>query len=140
MTPFNGAKLLLTCGTDMLVYLRDDRTDIPFPAYWDLPGGGREGQETPLDCALRELKEEFSLSLPRGTLTGHAFPSFQTPWMPSWLFTGRITATDIAAIRFGDEGQEWCMMPVATYLAHPRRIPHFCDWIIRSGHTAHQRP
>lgn len=140
MTRFHGAKLLLTHGTQMLVYLRDDRDSIPFPAHWDLPGGGREGAETPIQCALRELHEEFALSLPPDSLTGHAFTSFQDPSMQSWLFTGQITAAQIAAIRFGDEGQEWCMMQVATYLAHPRAIPHFCDWIIRSGHTAHQRP
>ncbi|RJE79303.1 NUDIX hydrolase [Paracoccus sp. JM45] len=140
MSDFNGAKLLLTCGADMLVYLRDDKPDIPFPAHWDLPGGGREGQETPIKCALRELDEEFSLHLPPESLRGHAFPSLQMPQMMSWLFTGRITDADIAAIRFGEEGQEWCMMPIAAYLAHPRRIPHFCDWILRSGHTTHQRP
>jgi 8-oxo-dGTP diphosphatase len=140
MNDFNGAKLLLTCSTDMLVYLRDDRPDIPFPVHWDLPGGGREGDETPIQCALRELDEEFSLYLPPESLTGHVFTSFQMPQMESWLFTGEITDANIAAIRFGDEGQDWCMMPVATYLAHPRGIPHFCDWILRSGHTAHQRP
>nr|WP_231692828.1 NUDIX domain-containing protein [Vibrio campbellii] len=30
---------------------------MSYPNYWDLPGGGREGNETPEDCALRELKE-----------------------------------------------------------------------------------
>ena len=47
----------------------------------------------------------------------------------SWLFAGQISAAQIAAIRFGDEGQGWCMMPVADYLTHPRAIPHFCRWI-----------
>ena len=39
------------------------------------------------------------------------------------------TQAQIAAIRFGDEGQEWRMMPIAEYLAHPRAVPHFRDWI-----------
>jgi 8-oxo-dGTP pyrophosphatase MutT (NUDIX family) len=30
---------------------------------WNLPGGRREGQESPEDYVLRELKEEFGLSL-----------------------------------------------------------------------------
>ncbi|MDN5568889.1 MAG: NUDIX domain-containing protein, partial [Paracoccus sp. (in: a-proteobacteria)] len=79
MSDFNGTKLLLTSGPQMLVYLRDDRPDLPFPAHWDLPGGGREGNETPIACALRELDEEFSLLLPPEALRGHAFASFSAP-------------------------------------------------------------
>lgn len=126
---FNGAKLLLTHGDRLLTCLRDDRPDIPFPAHWDLPGGGREGQEAPVQCALRELYEEFGLHLSPQALTGRAFPSHSAPGLMSWLFAGQISAAQIAAIRFGDEGQGWCMMPVADYLTHPRAIPHFCRWI-----------
>lgn len=126
---FNGAKLLLTHGDRLLTCLRDDRPDIPFPAHWDLPGGGREGQETPVKCALRELDEEFGLHLSPQALTGRAFPSHSAPGLMSWLFAGQISAAQIAAIRFGDEGQGWCMMPVADYLTHPRAIAHFCRWI-----------
>ncbi|WP_240768981.1 NUDIX hydrolase [Paracoccus liaowanqingii] len=126
---FHGAKLLLTLDGRMLTYLRDDRVGLPFPGHWDLPGGGREGSETPLDCALRELHEEFGLRLPPDRLRGRTFPSHAAPPMISWLFAGTLTADEIAAIRFGDEGQHWRMMPVAEYLAHPRAVPHFCDWI-----------
>ena len=126
---FNGAKLLLTHGDRLLTCLRDDRPDIPFPAHWDLPGGGREGQEAPVQCALRELDEEFGLHLSPQALTGRAFPSHSAPGLMSWLFAGQISAAQIAAIRFGDEGQGWCMMPVADYLTHPHAIPHFCCWI-----------
>ena len=126
---FNGAKLLLTHGDRLLTCLRDDRPDIPFPAHWDLPGGGREGQEAPVQCALRELDEEFGLHLSPQALTGRAFPSHSAAGLMSWLFAGQISAAQIAAIRFGNEGQGWCMMPVADYLTHPRAIPHFCRWI-----------
>lgn len=127
--PFHGAKLLLTHGDRLLTYLRDDKPDIPFPAYWDLPGGGREGQESPIACALRELHEEFGLTLRPDRLTGRSLPSAQGPGMVSWLFSGQLTAGEIAAIRFGEEGQCWQMMPVATFLTHPRAIPHFQRWI-----------
>lgn len=132
---FHGAKLLLTRAGRMLTYLRDDHPGLPFPAHWDLPGGGREGSETPLACALREMHEEFGLHLPPDGLRGREFPSHAAPPMMSWLFTGTLTAAQIAAIRFGDEGQEWRMMPIAEYLAHPRAVPHFCDWI-RASWTA----
>ncbi|MFV0385233.1 NUDIX hydrolase [Paracoccus sp. (in: a-proteobacteria)] len=128
---FHGAKLILIRDGRLLTCLRDDLPHIPFPAHWDLPGGGREGQETPVGCALRELHEEFGLSLPPDRLHGREFPAHAVPGMTSWLFLGTISQTEIAAIRFGDEGQEWQMMPIAEYLAHPRAVPHFPDRIRR---------
>ena len=53
--PFAGAKVALICGGDVLTYLRDDRPELPFPGCWDLPGGGREGEESAEACVLREL-------------------------------------------------------------------------------------
>lgn len=126
---FCGAKLLLLHEGRLLTYLRDDFAGLPFAAHWDLPGGGREGDEAPMGCARRELAEEFGLDLPAARLAGQAFSSVAVPGMVSWLFRGALTAAEIAAIRFGDEGQEWRMMPVADYLAHPRAVPHFRDWI-----------
>ena len=54
---FHGAKLVLTCGDGLLLLLRDDIPTIQWPGHWDLPGGGREGDETPEACALRELED-----------------------------------------------------------------------------------
>jgi 8-oxo-dGTP diphosphatase len=127
--PFCGAKLFLYHGDHLLSYLRDDLPHIPFPGHWDLPGGGREGREPPLSCALRELWEEFGLRLAPQGLSGRAFPSHQTPGLSSWLFTGAITAQQIATIRFGDEGQMWRMMPLGEFLDHPQAVPHFKNWI-----------
>ncbi len=126
---FHGAKLVLTQGGRLLTYLRDDRPGLPFPDHWDLPGGGREGGESPLRCALRELHEEFGLCLPPSRLTGRAFASRQFPGRRSWLFAGTLTAADVAGIRFGDEGREWRMMPLADFVSHPRAIPQFRDLV-----------
>jgi 8-oxo-dGTP diphosphatase len=46
-----------------------------------------------------------------------------SPERLAWFFAGHITPEDIAAIRFGTEGQTWEMMPIAAYLAHPAGIP-----------------
>ncbi|WP_245999164.1 NUDIX hydrolase [Paracoccus methylarcula] len=129
--PFHGAKLLLMAGGRLLTCLRDDFDHIPFPAHWDLPGGEREGDETPVDSARRELREEFGIDLPPKRLTGHRFPSHQDPGIQSWLFHGSLTGDEIAEIRFGDEGQEWRMMALGEFLSHPFAVPHFKDWIRR---------
>ena len=51
---FYGDKLVLIVGDKLAVILRDDKPSIPSPNHWDMPGGGREGCETPLECVLRE--------------------------------------------------------------------------------------
>jgi 8-oxo-dGTP diphosphatase len=124
---FVGAKLVLTQGENLLTCLRDDLDWIPFPGHWDLPGGKAETGETPIECALRELDEEFGLRLDPARLAGQAIPSATRPGRESWLFVGRLTEVEIASIRFGDEGQEWRMMPIAEFVSHPRAVPHFRD-------------
>lgn len=126
---FTGTKLLLTHNDALLTCLRDDFDHIPFPNYWDLPGGARDEAETPLQCGLRELDEEFGITLPAERLTAYGFASSQEPAVHSWLFSGQITAAEIAAIRFGDEGQEWRMMPISEFLSHDRAVPQFKDRI-----------
>lgn len=116
---------MLIHGDRLLACLRDDIDSIPFPGHWDLPGGGAEPGETPVACALRELDEEFGLWLSPERLRGWCFPVWNDASRRSWMFQGAITAAEIAAIRFGDEGQGWRMMPVAEFISHPRAVPHF---------------
>ena len=56
--PFLGAKLAILVGDRIITILRDDIPTIPWPGHWDLPGGAREGAETPEETVLRELKAD----------------------------------------------------------------------------------
>jgi 8-oxo-dGTP diphosphatase len=47
----------------ILLFLRDDAPDIPYPDMWDVPGGHIEQGETPEQCIAREMKEEINLDL-----------------------------------------------------------------------------
>jgi len=47
----------------VLLLLRDNKPDIPYPNMWDIPGGHVEDGETPEQCIVREMKEEIDLDL-----------------------------------------------------------------------------
>lgn len=121
---FVGAKAALFCGPAILTLQRDDRPDLPWPGRWDLPGGGREGEETAEACLLRELEEEFGLRLPVERLVWrHVFPSITDPRRASVFFGGFLFVSEVEAVRFGAEGQGWALMPLAQFLAHDRAVP-----------------
>lgn len=121
---FVGCKLVLVCGAALLTYLRDDTPGLNWANRWDLPGGGREGDETPEACVLRELAEEFGLILtPERLLWRRVWPSMMDASRASIFFAGRIAPAEIAAINFGDEGQYWRMMPLTEFQTHPSAIP-----------------
>lgn len=120
---FVGAKLLLVQGSQVLTYQRDDHPGLPWRGLWDLPGGGREGRESPEACVLRELQEEFGLTLPpERLLWARAFPALVDPARDGWFFAGEIAPEEIATIRFGSEGQGWQMMRLDDWLSHPRAV------------------
>ncbi len=119
---FHGCKLaLMDDSARLLVYLRDDKPEIRCPNMWDLPGGGRENNESAEICVLRELKEEFDLTMTQERLLykrryHHPDRGY------SYFFAGTISKTEIGAIAFGDEGQHWTMMALDDYFAHPQAI------------------
>jgi 8-oxo-dGTP diphosphatase len=56
--------LILDDGTGrILLQLRDDKPDIPFPNCWGTFGGAIEPGETPEAAITREIKEELDLDL-----------------------------------------------------------------------------
>ncbi|MDV7143793.1 NUDIX hydrolase [Tropicimonas sp. TH_r6] len=118
-----GAKLALWSGDQLLCYLRDDFDHIPDPDKWDLPGGLRDPGETIRDCALREVQEEFGVSLSADGFDFAArFVKFEPHRLEAVFLAARLPKRLIGEISFGDEGQCWEMMPVATYVSHPRGV------------------
>jgi len=86
-----AAIILENDNGELLLYLRDNKPDIPFPDYWDLIGGHVEEGETPEEALVREIKEELDIVLPEYSfykryecLTGDAYENIK------YIFTGRI--------------------------------------------------
>ena len=121
---FSGAKLALLSGERLISILRDDKPDILFPDCWDFPGGGREGDETPEECALRETREELGLRLNADVIGwGRQFETHAPEPGPSWFFVAELPDLDVAGIRLGNEGQCWRQMGIAQFLRLSDAVP-----------------
>lgn len=48
---------------EVLLLLRDDNSQIPYPNCWDILGGHVETGETPADCIAREMQEEIGIDI-----------------------------------------------------------------------------
>ena len=53
--------IFLNSNNEVLLLLRDNTVDIPFPNMWDIPGGKVEDNETPIETIRREMMEEMSI-------------------------------------------------------------------------------
>lgn len=121
---FVGAKLAVLTRAGVLTLLRDDKPGIPFPAMWDLPGGGREGDEPPEVCALRETREELGLDLPADVIGWRrAFPSSLGAGT-AWFFVAELPDLDLGQVALGDEGQRWQVMAPEDFIARADAVPH----------------
>ena len=121
---FSGCKIALLCDGRLLTILRDDFPTIPWPNMWELPGGGREGEETPFECVQREVFEELGLKLEEADILWvKAYPGMLDPDKTSIFMVGIITQEDFASIAFGDEGQTYQMRDVSQFLSDKKVIP-----------------
>jgi 8-oxo-dGTP diphosphatase len=53
--------ILLNSKNEILLLLRDNKPDIPFPNMWDIPGGKIENNESPEEAVRREIEEEMEI-------------------------------------------------------------------------------
>ena len=113
----NGACIiLLNSNNEVLLLLRDDKADIPFPNMWDIPGGKVESGETPENAIRREMMEELELQN-LGDI--NLFKIFTSENLTDYVFWKRLD-----------------LNPASIYLHEGQRIEYFSLERIIETHLA----
>ena len=124
ISDFTGCKIALLCGDSVLTILRDDKSSIPWPNMWELPGGGREGDETPFECVAREVYEELGIYLNEDCLLwSKVYPSMLYEGRQSVFMVGQLSQDQFDSITFGDEGQAYKLMNIEEFLTSSQVVP-----------------
>ena len=124
ISDFTGCKIALLCGDSVLTILRDDKPSIPWPNMWELPGGGREGDESPFECVAREVYEELGIHLTEDFLLwSKVYPSMLYEGRQSVFMVGQLRQEQFDSITFGDEGQAYKLMNIEEFLDSKQAVP-----------------
>lgn len=84
----------------VLLQLRDDRPDIPYPNCWGTFGGQVEIHETPEEAVKREIREELEYEVPHPEYFGNF------PFDGYDIYMYRVIDPDVALEKIGvKEGQ-----------------------------------
>ena len=121
---FHGVKIALLHDDTILVHLRDDKPGLFNANMWDCPGGGREGDESPSDCAIREVNEELEIKLdPEQIIWERWYPAQKDPSQKAVFMVARINQTDIDNVVL-HEGQKWEMFQIERFLSDEQVVAH----------------
>lgn len=113
---FSGAKGLIFLNDKIIAYRRDNKTSNS-PGLIDLPGGGREEDESPFDTLKREVMEEFGIKIVKEEIiSSFRQDSFVNPGTKSFFFVVKTSGLEAKDIVFGNEGTEWMLMATDEFI------------------------
>lgn len=121
---FVGVKAALYYDGNILVYRRDDKPGLRFAGMWDFFGGGREGEETPIECLVRELYEELEINIrPEQVVFTRVFPAMHDPTLDAYFMAVELSDDQAKNFRFGSEGVECKFVATDDFMADNQTIP-----------------
>lgn len=126
--PFHGVKIAIKNDEEkLLLHLRDNKPGLFNANMWDFGGGGRERNETPMQCITREIKEEFGISIRETDIDWvDVFPAQKDPNQKALFCVAKIDSDRLKAINL-QEGQRYELFTVADFLADPQVISAIKD-------------
>ena len=118
----SGAILIDSFGR-FLFQLRDDNPEILYPGKIGLFGGHREGNETFLECVVREVREEISYFLPSESFAHLTSYEEAVPYGGT-IHTEIFVANNVPADRLViTEGSLFAVKPEDVVIVEPRFSP-----------------
>lgn len=102
--------ILINPRNEILLHLRDDIPTIIYPDYWTVPGGQKEGDETPEEAAIREVFEETGFDIRSVSLFAQTIDTHGRNELIS-VYEGRIDK-DISELVL-NEGADMQFFPIA---------------------------
>lgn len=122
---FTGTKVALIYEGKLIMLLRDNKPGLNFANMWDFPGGGRENNERPIECATREIEEEFGITLdPNSFIWQKEFPSMHEADRKAYFLVAHASKEQVDSIQFGNEGQGWDFMDIDSFFDRDDIVPH----------------
>lgn len=116
-----GASIIIERDNgSVLLMLRDDKPTIPEPNKWDLPGGWVEPGETPLECIVREMKEELELAIDESQVT--RFLVSQLPDRVEHTFHARVSLDVLTQPLHEGQRIQYFSAPAVAALARENQI------------------
>jgi len=121
----SGSKGLVIYKGKLLLVLRDNKSDIPWPNTWEYIGGGKELGESFEETGLREIEEEFGIRPKNYTFLGiENYPGRQ-----AGRFIAILSDEEFQNIHFGNEGVKfnWFTLEEATKLEMAPNLKKFLE-------------
>lgn len=107
MMNFHGVKIALIVDGKLLMHLRDNRPGLFNANMWNFPGGGREREETPEECIIRELEEELGIKISRDDIIWKKyFPAQKDASQQAGFMVANLDQNVLSEIKL-TEGQKW---------------------------------
>ncbi|NVN96828.1 NUDIX hydrolase [Candidatus Nomurabacteria bacterium] len=120
---FHGVKIAILVDNKLLMFLRDNKPGLFNANMWDFLGGGREGQESPQECAIREIQEETGIIFPpESFIWENVYSAQKDPNQKAVFMVAEISEESIRNIIL-TEGQKWALFDQETFFAKEDVIP-----------------
>lgn len=114
---FHGVKIAVLIEGKLLMHLRDNKPGLFNANMWDFPGGGREGNENPQECAKREIFEEFGINLETDSIVWEKiYPAQKDPNQNAYFMVAKISKNVLPEVVLS-EGQKWDVFGVDDFFA-----------------------
>jgi 8-oxo-dGTP pyrophosphatase MutT (NUDIX family) len=113
-----GAGIVFTDGKKILLLQRSPKSD--HPGYWCIPGGKANENESPIDCAVRESKEEC------GSAEGIRFAQFHDRDGGHHFHTFLYSVMKPFEVRLSDEHSDSAWVPIDE-VKKMKLLPKFAE-------------